>query len=104
MLHRYIYAAAIGPIPTDTLVLHRCGNAWCINPNHLYLGDAKQNMIDRREHGRGINGESNPKAKITAAQAAEIREAKGRQIDIARAYGVSQAAVSKIKLGITWSR
>lgn len=103
MLHRNVYAAAVGPVPENTLVLHKCGNAWCINPNHLYLGDAKQNTADRREHGRGQDGEKNMKAKLTRTQAYEILVAQGRQIDIALAYGVSQATVSKIKLGQTWT-
>lgn len=102
MLHRYIYAATNGPIPGNMLVLHRCGNAWCINPTHLYLGDAKQNMVDRREHGRGLDGEKNMKAKLTWGDVEEIRTMAGRQVDIAAKFGVSQAAVSKIKLGITW--
>lgn len=102
MLHRNIYAAVVGPIPEDSLVLHRCGNAWCINPCHLYLGDAKQNSRDRREHGRGQNGERNMKAKLSLLDVEEIRRMEGRQIDIAKKFGVSQAAVSKIKLGLTW--
>ena len=38
--HRLAYRLFIGPIPHGTLVLHRCGNPACINPHHLYLGNA----------------------------------------------------------------
>lgn len=33
-------------------VLHKCHNMACCNPDHLYLGDHKQNMKDRDEAGR----------------------------------------------------
>lgn len=59
-------------------------------------------MVDRREHGRGLDGEKNMKAKLTWGDVEEIRTMAGRQVDIAAKFGVSQAAVSKIKLGITW--
>lgn len=28
-------------------VLHTCNHIWCVNPNHLYLGDHKDNGTDR---------------------------------------------------------
>lgn len=30
----------------EGLVLHNCDNDWCIAPNHLYFGTAKQNTAD----------------------------------------------------------
>jgi hypothetical protein len=30
----------------DSLVLHTCDHHWCINPNHLYRGNRKQNARD----------------------------------------------------------
>lgn len=104
MLHRCIYAAYyLEGIKRNELVLHRCGNSECINPKHLYIGDAKQNMRDRRQHGRGINGAKNMKAKIDKQTAEAIRAEPGRQVDIAIKYGISQAQVSKIKLGLSWA-
>lgn len=33
-------------------VLHKCDNRKCVNPHHLYLGDAKKNAQDRTERKR----------------------------------------------------
>ncbi|MGN5127341.1 HNH endonuclease signature motif containing protein [Aeromonas sp. 30P] len=57
--HRLAYEFAHGAIPQDALkwwVLHRCDNPACCNPEHLYLGNAKDNaadMIDRKRQRIG---------------------------------------------------
>ncbi len=40
--------------------------------------------------------------KVSRQIAAEIRAATGRQVDIARKFGLSQARVSQIKRGMGW--
>ncbi len=46
--HRLVVKLLLGPL--DGWVLHRCGNASCLNPYHLYVGDADQNSSDRKLH------------------------------------------------------
>ena len=36
-----------GPISSEVCVNHRCDNALCCNPAHMYLGTRADNMIDR---------------------------------------------------------
>src|SRR5579872_4137222 len=36
-----------GPITSELCVNHRCDNAACCNPYHMYLGTRSDNMIDR---------------------------------------------------------
>lgn len=38
------------PSHKDDLVLHDCGNEWCVNPEHLYLGNMRQNVADCYRH------------------------------------------------------
>lgn len=44
---RKAYILTHGPIDPALCVLHRCDNAACCNPAHLYLGTRADNMIDR---------------------------------------------------------
>lgn len=44
---RKAYILTHGPIDSRLSVNHRCDNAACCNPAHLYLGTRADNMIDR---------------------------------------------------------
>ena len=52
--HKASYEAFYGEIPRGvqhTLVLHKCGNRKCVNPEHLYLGTKKDNTYDALTNG-----------------------------------------------------
>ena len=51
--HQYSYELYIGPIPNGLLVLHRCNNKPCVNPDHLYAGTYSNNNDDVRRTGGG---------------------------------------------------
>jgi hypothetical protein len=93
LAHRWAYAYWNGPIPDGSYVCHRCDVPLCVNPDHLWLGDAKSNMLDRSMKGR------TGRAKVTPEMVRGIREkrAAGRsQQSIADEYGLSQSNVSSI--------
>ena len=97
--HRKAWMLLNGPIPEGMLVLHRCGNAACVRPDHLYVGSNRDNMIDRANKDR----QDKRTWKLSPADAAEIRlrYATGTvtQKDLGEVYGVSQHAVSSIVRG-----
>lgn len=101
LTHRLAWSVANGPVPAGQQVLHRCDVPACVNPDHLFLGTHADNMADKTTKGR------NNLAKLTAADVLAIRArlAVGgeSQLAIGRDFGVSQAAVSFVKLGKRWS-
>ena len=50
--HRISWMIRFGPIPKGMSVLHKCDNPPCVNPDHLFLGTALDNMHDAMKKGR----------------------------------------------------
>lgn len=53
--NRRTYEIHFGPIPEGMFVCHRCNTKGCVNPEHLYLADNRQNSIDANRDGIGAN-------------------------------------------------
>lgn len=99
---RQAWEAAHGPIAGNLSVLHRCDDGRCVNPDHLYLGTARQNARDYAARGRGANAPSiilrpdarqdaflEAGARILGTKAAVVRAV----LDEAMARGVEFGAV-----------
>lgn len=105
--HRLSYMHFKGAIPDGLLVMHRCDNRECCNPDHLVLGDALANSADMVAKDRSLYGERHPLSKLTEADVLEIHRLSGageRQSEIAAKFSITQAAVSAIVSGKTWRR
>lgn len=48
--HRLAFTLLVGAPIASEMVLHRCGNASCLNLHHLYLGSDGENLRDRLLH------------------------------------------------------
>ena len=75
--HRVMWAIHNGPIPLSMYVCHTCDNPICVNPDHLFLGTARDNYHDMVGKGRrrttkgmktgrrpSVAGSNHPRAKL----------------------------------------
>ena len=110
MAHRVSWRIAHGTLPDEQWVLHKCDNRRCVRPDHLFLGNAKDNSADMWAKGRGVGsklrGERHCNAKLSFAQITEIRERYQRgernQSALGREYGVTSQQIGHIVRGEQW--
>jgi len=93
--HRIAWSFMNGAIPDGGQVLHHCDNPKCVRPDHLFLGTRSINMQDMVTKGR-------IETKLNYNQVQQIREAKARQVDIAKKFAITQSHVSRLKTGFHW--
>ena len=133
--HRASWTLFRGGIPRSLHVLHKCDVPLCVNPDHLFLGTHIDNMADMKAKGRarspsgddhwarrspeklvrgpdhpwhGVQrrGESNPRAKLTNEQVADIKariERGDGDVAIAKDFDVRPGAIWFIRTGKHWS-
>lgn len=105
--HRVAYLLFKGAIPEGKHVLHKCDTPRCVNPDHLFLGDAKINSDDMRAKGREVkeHGEDRYNSKLTESKVVQIRSLfqKGFSIaKLAKLYQVNTGTISNIILRKRW--
>lgn len=102
--HRYSWMLHNGDIPKGLCVLHRCDNPTCVNPDHLFLGTRKENMMDMVNKGRNVptRGESSGMAKLTEDQVLSIRNDSRPYNQIMIDFDISHGTISSIKSRKTW--
>ena len=97
--HRYAYALSKGPIPNGMIVMHKCDNPACVNPEHLSLGTLSQNSMDRDSKHR------TPTARLTDRQVQSIRGLRGVEPRlVAAAFGITKQHVCAIQLRKAWKQ
>ena len=101
--HRYSYHTLVKPIKCGDVVMHKCDNRKCVNPNHLTVGTHTDNHVDMVSKGRNAKGTTHGNSKLTEREVVDIYQSNSTQRKLAADYGVTQSAVWAIKVGRTWS-
>lgn len=99
-VHRLVMLAFGGPAPAGWHVHHRDANRMNSRLDNLEWLAPAEHMATRRLP----RGSESPASKLTEQQVAEIRALRGTvpQRELARRYGVTQAAVKQVQLGRHW--
>lgn len=103
--HKIAYVIDVGAIPAGLYVLHNCPNGdnkLCLNPRHLWVGTAQDNMRDKV-----AKGQQGPCGRriLTLELVTALREryANGEKIDpIARDLGIPRVTAWYAATGKTW--
>jgi hypothetical protein len=111
--HRLAYELFKGPIPPGLDCCHDCDIPPCVNPDHLFLGTARDNLRDAVAKGRVPLGSQHYNAKLTEPDVLAIREARtGVRRDysgtrslvaLADRYGVSTQTIHRILSRESWA-
>lgn len=116
--HRAALGLALpGGLSPIQMACHHCDTPACINPAHLYAGDARSNMLDMFARGRASRrGEANGRHVLSTETVAEIRaqleaairpgrqrRERGTIRSLARRYGVNRSVIHKIDTGEIWA-
>ena len=96
--HRAAWIMAHGPIPDGMMVCHRCDNPPCCNPEHLFLGSAKDNAEDMVSKGRWAGRRSEPewKANIAARPGSKGGRPKSETPARARSFWLTDELILEV--------
>lgn len=108
LAHRVSYRTLVGEIISNNGVLHKCDNPACVNPDHLFTGTNKDNVLDKVRKNRQSRigqgkGENHSLAKLTEQDVLNIRASGDKQESLAKKYNVTQSCISHIKNKKSWS-
>ena len=98
LAHRKAYYDAYGHIPAGLVVLHKCNNKRCVNPEHLRVGTQSENVRQSYRDGLQVN----PLRSLTDTQVLDVLSSSGPQRAVAKQFGVSQTVIKNIRLGRTY--
>ncbi len=103
--HRFSYVYHNGDISENLVVRHTCDNRKCVNPEHLILGEHKDNVADRVLRNRSASGENNGRSKLTEKDVVSIFKNNIKsKTQLAHLYSVDEKTIRKIKNKTSWKK
>jgi DNA-binding CsgD family transcriptional regulator len=113
--HRASWILHNGPIPEGnghhgTVVMHKCDNPLCVNPDHLMLGTQQDNVQDMNAKSRGNTrgiipktGTEHKNAALTPFHLKYVIESPKTAMEIAKELGVSRHLIDNARMGKTYA-
>ena len=103
LAHRLSYKIFVGDFD-NKFVCHSCDNRKCINPEHLWLGNVKENVGDMIMKGRRActKGELCPTRKLTEKDVIEIRSSYLTLDQLSKKFNVLKTTICNVKTKRNW--
>ena|SRR6478609_1512936 len=95
--HRASWSLRNGTVPAGAVILHKCDNRTCVNPDHLTIGTQLENRGDCANKRRTAWGSKNGQSKLTEDQVRSLRieAASGAsRKSLVKKYGVSKTIIA----------
>lgn len=102
MAHRFSYFLNFGNLPDRLVVMHKCDNPYCVNPDHLALGTLLENNKDRHAKGRDARGPGHGRSRLSVEIVNSIRSSERSAAELAELYGVHRTTIHRARKGWSW--
>lgn len=106
LAHRLAYYIEHNEIDAKLMVCHTCDNRACCNPNHLYLGTAKDNAKDMIDRGRQVipsrKFENNGRAILTKENVKLIRDKEMTAKEVISLFNIGKTQAYRIIKNEQW--
>jgi hypothetical protein len=104
---RVMFELTYGVVPDGLYVCHKCDTPKCINPEHLFLGTQKHNMIDASKKGRCVvpkqaKGSAHRNSVFTDDQVMDVRQKfydGATTASLAQEFGTAECTIKRVVSG-----